>query len=265
MRKPLAAAAALLLSCGKLLTPSPRKAGGRAGVGGRALRKHLLIAAVLLFSCPTARAGMPTVTVSLTEMAEVRLQNISFFLFGFFLSAFLIQRLWNYLGRDWPALPRLSYGRALGVTLVWGLVFVLVLTMISGARELMTPAAWERDGRTYKVARDKPAPVTSPTEEERRHKLEELRFALWDQAGSNGGTFPESRDTADVPADLWKVPHPSGVRYLYTGGLKRKGPVRPLAWEPELFGERRLVLFTNGSIRPLTSDEIDEALAEGKK
>ena len=32
---------------------------------------------------------------------------------------------------------------------VWGSLFVLVLTMISGARELMTPGAWKKDGITY--------------------------------------------------------------------------------------------------------------------
>jgi hypothetical protein len=231
---------------------------------------HLLFASILALAGTltipaAARAGMPTVTVTLTEMAEVRLQNISFFLFGFFVSAFLIRLLWNYLAKEWTSLPRLSYGRALAVTFVWGLLFVLVLTMISGARELMTPAAWERDGRTYKIAKDKPLVDSAPTEDERRHKLEELRFALWDQAQSRDGPFPESREAADIPADLWKTPHPSGMRYLYTGAQQRRGPVKPLAWEPELFGEGRLVLSTNGSIRKMTNDEIDEALAEGKK
>jgi hypothetical protein len=219
-----------------------------------------------ILTIPSAvHAGMPTVTVTLTEMSEVRLQNISFFLFGFLVSACLIRLLWNYLAKEWPSLPRLSYGRALAVTFVWGLVFVLVLTMISGARELMTPAAWERDGRTYKIAKDKPPAESSSSEDDRRHKLEELRFALWDQAQYHDGYFPESRETTDIPADLWKVPHPSGMRYLYVGGLQRRGPVKPLAWEPELFGEGRLVLFTNGSIRKLTSDEIDAAVGEGKR
>jgi len=216
-----------------------------------------------------AVAGMPTVTVSLTDMAEIRLQNISFFLAGFLLSAYLIRLLWNYLGKELPALPHLSYPRALAVTAVWGLVFVLVLTMISGARELMTPAAWEKDGRLFKIKEDsKASPATDKKEsldEERRLKLDELRFALWDHAQLHAGAFPESRDVADIAADLWKVPHPKGLRYYYAGGLKRAGPVRPLAWEPELFDDKRLVLFSNGSIRKLTSDELEEALKEPKK
>src|SRR5258708_13990045 len=103
-----------------------------------------------------AFAGMPTVTVTLTDMAEIRLQNISFFVVGFFTSAFLIRLLWNGLQKQFPKLPRLSYRLALGVTLLWGLIFVLVLTMISGARELMTPAPWAKDGRTFKVPKTKP-------------------------------------------------------------------------------------------------------------
>jgi hypothetical protein len=34
---------------------------------------------------------------------------------------------------------------------LWGLLFLLILTMISGARELMTPGAWEKHGSTYEL------------------------------------------------------------------------------------------------------------------
>ena len=57
-------------------------------------------------------AGMPS--VSLTDIARLRLENISFFVAGFFLSAFLIKLLWNYLATDWTFLPRLSYGKRSG-------------------------------------------------------------------------------------------------------------------------------------------------------
>jgi hypothetical protein len=54
--------------------------------------------------------------------------------------------LWNSLQRDFPRLPRLSFSRALAGVVLWGLLFIIVLTMISGARELMTPGAWQRQG-----------------------------------------------------------------------------------------------------------------------
>jgi hypothetical protein len=97
----------------------------------------------------TARAGMPTVT--LTDVASARLQTISFFLLLLALATFGVMGLWNLLRRDFPRLPRLTFWRSLAVVSLWGFLFVLVLTMISGARELMTPGAWERDGAIYRL------------------------------------------------------------------------------------------------------------------
>jgi hypothetical protein len=39
---------------------------------------------------------------------------------------------------------------------LWGLLFLLILTMISGARELMTPGAWEKHGSTYRLKDERP-------------------------------------------------------------------------------------------------------------
>ena len=127
----------------------------------------LIAASLVLGRADDARAGMPSIV--LTDLARMRLQTISFFLLGILASGWVVQRIWNALGRDFPRLPRLGYGKALGLVALWGLLFVLVLTMISGARELMTPGAWEKDGLTYKLAEDdRPAPV-DPHEAERRH------------------------------------------------------------------------------------------------
>jgi hypothetical protein len=94
-------------------------------------------------------AGMPTFT--LTDLARMRIDAISFFLLVLLLSAWGVQRLWNALAKDFVRLPTMSYKRALGVITLWGFLFVLVLTMISGARELLTPGAWEKNGATYKL------------------------------------------------------------------------------------------------------------------
>jgi hypothetical protein len=53
--------------------------------------------------------------------------------------------------RDFVRLPVLTFGRALALVTLLGFLFVLVLTMISGARELMTPGAWVKDGLKYKL------------------------------------------------------------------------------------------------------------------
>ena len=84
----------------------------------------------------------------------------SFFLMVLLVSAALVRWVWNGLRPATAArLPRLSYGKAVGVVVLWGLLFSVVLAMISGARELMTPGAWERDGATYKLR----PPTTAPT------------------------------------------------------------------------------------------------------
>ncbi len=98
---------------------------------------------------PHILAGMPSVT--LTDIARMRIQSISFFLMVLLVSAWGVKALWNSLRKDFPRLPVMSYKRALAVMTLWGLIFVIVLTMISGARELLTPGAWKKDGLTYKL------------------------------------------------------------------------------------------------------------------
>src|SRR5437016_1584825 len=88
-----------------------------------------------------ALAGMPS--VNLTDIARLRLETLSFFLFVFLACAKVVQLIWNGLTRDFPRLPRLGYWRSVGLVGLWGLLFLVVLTMISGARELLTPGAWE--------------------------------------------------------------------------------------------------------------------------
>lgn len=205
-------------------------------------------------------AGMPSVT--LTDVARLRLENISFFLAGFLLSAFLIKLLWNWLATDWTFLPRLTYGKAVGLVALWGLLFVLVLTMISGARELMTPGAWEKKGTTYQLTADTKAQKL----QERKDALTRLKVALWKYADEHDGKFPAAKSDPAVATELWTVPDPSGMTYLYTPGSTGRSRTNiPLAFEPELFGADRLVLCDDGEIRTMTSDEIALALAEAKR
>jgi hypothetical protein len=218
---------------------------------------------------PTLFAGMPSPSV-LTEPAKLRLEVISFFLVALLLSAVVIRWLWNGLARDFPRLPRLSHGRALGLVAIWGAAFVLVLTMISGARELMTPGAWQRDGATYKLAdADAPPPVSrevqpsGPSEDDRRRKLDDLRLALWAYAATHGGTFPPTPDEPGVPAEKWQTPHASGMRYLYVPGRKLDPTGKLLvAYEPELFGEYRFALLADGEVKRVTTPELTGMLTK---
>lgn len=224
-----------------------------------ATRRALLIAVVLAFCLPgMAQAGMPS--FNLTDVARMRVQTISFFLAGLLLSAWFVQLLWNYLRRDFSALPRLSYGKGLGLVVLWGLLFVLVLTMISGARELLTPGAWEKQGLTYRLAKPPvPPQVETRVEPERRQKLDRLREALWNYARSHEGRFPVE-STPEVPADYWLASERPRLRYFYVAGQFADRGARPLAYEPGIHGDLRLVLLTNADIKTMTAEEVLEAL-----
>lgn len=206
-------------------------------------------------------AGMPA--PELSEIAKMRLDSLSFFAFVFVVSAGLICVVWNAFRRDFPWLPWLSFWRSLGLTFLWGLAFVLVLTMISGARELLTPGAWKKQGWTYALAEEPVGGEEAVTLQSRRQKIDELRFSLWDHARKNGGQFPSTLDGAGFPRERWNVPGPSAMRYLYSVP-NGNGVDRPLAWEPEVFGPQRLVLFRDGTIGTMDSAALERVVKGGE-
>lgn len=221
-----------------------------------------IVCGLIAVTPEAALAGMPS--VQLSDLARMRVQTISFFLVGLLGSAGLIQVIWNRLGRDFSMLPALSYGKAVGLVSLWGLLFVLVLTMISGARELLTPGAWKKDGATYRLAEQPPAAAPTPAvdeyrERERRQKLDELRIALWRYADSNDGHFPADRKDSSIAGDKWLLPDLEGIHYFYVSGLSAGQGRTPLAYEPGIYGSRRYVLFANGDIAMLETDEIVNA------
>jgi uncharacterized membrane protein len=112
----------------------------------------ILFVGLLLW--PTAAwAGMPS--PALNDWAAMRLSAISFFGVALLVLTAMIRWLWNVLARDFPKLPRLSYGKALAAVVLWALVLIVVLTMIAGSRELLTPGAWQKQGLLYKVSTEK--------------------------------------------------------------------------------------------------------------
>jgi hypothetical protein len=218
--------------------------------------KRLLFSALPILLVPaTARAGMPSPRLS--DVAEMRIQSISFFALVFLLSAAAVWLIWNRLARDFTSLPRLTYFKSLGVVFLWGLLFVLVLTMISGARELLTPGAWEKKGLTYQLPKDSP-PAQQPDsrDAERREKLVQLRTALWEYAQANHNRFPADRDTGSISTERWRVPDPSGMRYVYVPGRTPDEGAEPLAYEPGIFGLQRWVLLTSGEIKQMDVKDI---------
>jgi len=233
-------------------------------------------------SSPTASAAAAPPTAVDDDDEEtwtMRLRVVSFFIAAFAVSAWGVRFLWNSLQRDFPTLPRVGYPRALAATALWGLLFVLVLTMISGARELMTPGAWVRNGLTYKLADAEPAPVTKGAADAGplANASESVRFAeavrrkalldLHEALKQREGGYPSTQfgEDYDFPAKLWLLPDGSGARYVYlpVPGVTRGR--RPLAYEPAEIDGGRMVLFLGGEVVRMTSAELKAALEkEGK-
>lgn len=233
------------------------------------------IAAIVLTIVAPLSAGMPAplptgwtadetpawATTGRSPGADARWQALSFFVACILGLSWIVKRLWNALRRDVPALPLLGYGRALSFVLLWGLLFVIVLTMISGARELMTPGAWQKRGWTYELTGASTVATPDDNKSERRQALEQLRWALWQYAAAHDGQFPDQDDAAIDPA-LWEMPGWPGLQFLYVPGQTSSGAARVLAFEPELEGDTRWALLSNGMIGEMRTGEIQAALAE---
>jgi hypothetical protein len=233
-----------------------------------------LSALALILSSPAiAHAGMPSFTaadlprrLALSDLTRARLEAISFFIVVLLVSAAVVQRIWNALRRDFERLPRLSYGKACGVVVLWGLLFVLVLTMVSGARELMTPGAWEKQGLTYRLARDR-AEAASSVIDARYEAMRRLSDALFRHAEGRSRQFPRSDRPGMLPEPLRGIATYPGQSYVYVGGrapesdegLLLESPV-PVLYEGDALGPDRLVVLSDGTIVWSTSDGITSAL-----
>jgi hypothetical protein len=238
-----------------LIRPHPRRMRPTTASPLAALRSRdfplLLASAVLLPARAQAGMAMPT----LTDIARARVEVLSFFLISYLVLAFIYQRLWNSLGRDLPRLPRLSYRGALCALVVCGLFIYVILTMISGARELLTPGAWARTGIKYKIREPDQEPQPW-LESARRQSLERVHLALWQYADAHHGSFPSGRNDSGFPAMTWWSIDPTGLPLLYYPGLKRDDGQAILVYEPGSFGPARFVLRTDGSIVKMADSDL---------
>lgn len=199
----------------------------------------------------TAKAGMTV--YDLNDVVRLRLEDISFFTLLLLVSGFGIRLVWNHVAKGLPILPRLTYGRALSLTGLLSLLMLLVLSMISGARELMTPGAWRRQGSAYQIN----DPASEPL---RRQSIESLRAALIAYAREHGGEFPPHDFVPEIPEKLWQSADRLGTRYIYIAGHNSKSGTNLIACEPIQFGDERFILFADGRIQKMNSVEIRRAL-----
>ena len=222
-----------------------------------------LVGACLLASVSEAWAGMPI--YSLTDVARLRLETISFFLVLLLVITALVRWAWNWYQRDAPHLPRLSYKGALGLIVVWGLALQLVLSMIAGARELMTPGAWVKVGATYQLEQAPAGSADGRDQFARRRDLERLRRTLWDYAAAHEGTLPPHEFMAGFTDAVWTTADPSGARFGYLGNRRTGEAQRIVAYEPGVFGRQRLVLYGDGQIREIDARDLARMLEADRR
>lgn len=228
------------------------------------------LGAALLSMSSAVNAGMPAVlptdirqmAYSMSDSAMHRFQAISFFLLVVIVSSLAVRAIWNGLRREFPRLPHLTILRAGGLVFLWGVAMVVVLTMISGARELMTPGAWEKQGFTYRVSTEDAADRDTSGLAQRTARLSEVRVALLRYAALHNGQYPsEMADLSGVSPDLPNLP---GLSYRYVAGLNASDTEKVLAYEPDIDRDRRLVLLAGGEIRVCTTEELQHLLANAE-
>lgn len=200
-----------------------------------------LILIAWLATVGQASAGMTVIT--LTDVARARIDALSFFAFTYLVIAWVVKLIWNQLAKSFSSLPQLRYLQALGVVFMTGLMFYVVLTMISGARELLTPGAWEKQGAGYRLREDGRAPLGK---EERRQALRKLQEAIWDHAKAHGGNPPASPLVEGIDPALWDFS--GGGLYCLMPDVRPAVGRKILVYEPSSAGGRRFVLLADGSI-----------------
>jgi hypothetical protein len=215
--------------------------------------KRLLVPCLWLAIAGPAHAGMTVIT--LTDIARARLDALSFFLVSYFLIAWGVKGLWNHLAKTFTALPRLDYRRALGLVLLTGLMFYVVLTMISGARELLTPGAWEKQGMGYRSREGGPADLTK---DQRRAALRDLQEAIWAYAQQHDGKAPPGPLVDGIEPKLWKFA--GGGLYCLMPGLRPGGGREVLVYEPSTAGGRRFVMLADGTIEDRSEGTLKREL-----
>ena len=210
--------------------------------------------------------------MQLTEAGVERFEVLSGFLMIFLASSAILRLLWNGVGRDLAWLPRLSRWQAVTLVTLAGLVAWPALAVVGRGFEPIVPPAWRAQAATDNPAGPvtdwgMPAPepaATGDDEPRRRAHLEELRGALWGDAGRHGGRLPASVAAAEFAPSAWITLDPAGMRYGYVGGGRVDVGVTVVAFEPGIYGPERLVLLSDGSIRRWTAEALATALGGGK-
>jgi len=213
-----------------------------------------LLTWVFLCGIQPLHAGMTSYGVDV--VAGFRLEALSFFLLLLLLLSWGLKRLWNGLRGAFPSWPVLNFRWAFGLLLLFGMLIHVVLTMIAGARELMTPAAWEKDGSRYRL-RAIPGSDGVPRSM-RLASVEEIKERIWNYTLEHKGDVPDGPFGGEIPWKEWRAP--SGGVYCYLACRSIGGGRELLLYEPAEAGSKRFVLLRDGSIEEWSESKIYQTL-----
>jgi hypothetical protein len=213
------------------------------------------VAFITIILCLPAQAGMTVIT--LTDAAKARLDVLSFFIVAYLLLGLAVKALWNTLAKSFEKMPRLTYRRALALLLLSGLFLYVILTMISGARELLTPGAWEKQGIGYRLREGEDS---NETKDQRRQRIDKLRDLIWAHAEKSQGQPPLGPFTGEVPLTAWRLADGNFYAYLKPETIGTGHEI--LAYEPASAGPRRFILFTDGSIEDWSEGKLNSELKD---
>ncbi|MDO5554514.1 MAG: hypothetical protein Q4G68_12210 [Planctomycetia bacterium] len=189
-----------------------------------------LITTLLVFTVESVFAGMPSIVLNHEPARHLISLSTALFLI-LVVSGFLVYVSWNRAFAD-TNIPRLTWGRSVSLCVVGGFLFLLVLVMIAGSRELLTPGAWQPQGRLYKLshgetshdARPSYDPATYLPSNElpeslvaaRHASLSRLRKLLLQYREEHNGQWPATEEDAGFEESVWLVPGAGGYAYIYT-------------------------------------------------
>jgi hypothetical protein len=218
--------------------------------------KHGLnaILGIGLFGIQPLQAGMTSYGID--SIAGFRLQALSFFLMLLLFLSWGLKRLWNGLRGAFPSWPILTFRWAFSLLLLFGLLIHMVLTMIAGARELMTPGAWQKDGSRYRL-RAIPG-HDDVSRSQRLARLEEMKDRIWKYTLEHQGDVPDGPFGGEIPWQEWQAL--SGGFYCFLATKSIGGGREILLYEPAEAGTKRFVLLRDGSIEEWSESKINQAL-----
>ena len=203
----------------------------------------------LIFSARPVFAGMPVPILGPEPIGHLVGLSTAAFLVAV-VGAFLVKIGWNGAVRS-TSLPTLTYRRAFCAALLGGLLFFLVLVMIAGSRELLTPGAWRPKGMLYELTDsvqeapesasetaalfDRETLLSNDSSDTSRRAaryaaLIRLRDALKKWSAEHNGILPPDIESANLPVEYWTIPAAGGLRYLYDP--KSDTPVREPDFDP---------------------------------